>query len=130
MSRQGWIRISEQFKLGNHRYVICRCDCGVTKRVRLKPDGSLRSKSCLQCFRFFAKKKKAKHGHCRGDTVTPTYRAWTRMKYRAGPSLEPRWHRFATFLEDIGERPTRTAALRRADASEGWTFGNVHWVEV
>lgn len=133
--RIGWTRISDPFKKEKspHKFVLCRCVCGKEAAIRLTPDGNLRSKSCIKCIRHFAKQRTAKHGHCRGDTPTMTYSHWQRMRYRARSRcepLEPKWQRFLGFLEEMGERPSRTAVLRRMNEGLGWVAGNVAWVEI
>jgi hypothetical protein len=117
----------------------CLCDCGgetVVVASRLKR-GETRSCTCLQ------KTHNLKHGHAR-DTAkkTPEYTAWTHMKDRCSSPGHPqfkdwggrgirvcaRWaDSFATFLADVGPRPSPDLSLDRIDNDGNYEPGNVRW---
>lgn len=88
------------------------------------------------------------HGHRRsaeyGGDATPTYRTWRAMKHRSragdeysrykdykgrGIDLAPEWFDFATFLADMGEKPSPNHSIERVDNSKGYGPGNCVWAD-
>lgn len=81
-----------------------------------------------------------RHGHASRGRKTPTYLAWESMIRRCEmPSQESyplyggrgikvctRWHDFAAFLADVGEKPAGMS-LDRIDGSRGYEPGNCRW---
>lgn len=90
---------------------------------------------------------RVKHGHARrgGDgrhRYSLTYKVWQGIVSRctvpsdgrfpqygaAGIGICDRWREnFATFLADVGERPSRRHSLDRIDNTKGYEPGNVRW---
>lgn len=83
-----------------------------------------------------------RHGHLRNGAYTPEYRAWKAMIERCesprckayrnygarGIKVCPTWRiSFATFLRDVGDRPTEAFSLGRIDNERGYEPGNVRW---
>jgi hypothetical protein len=62
---------------------------------------------------------------------------WTRCTWTDGPNWRwyggrgigvcDRWRSFATFLEDVGPRPSREYSLDRIDPDRDYEPGNVRW---
>lgn len=110
----------------------CRCTCGRETLVR---SGHLNSGSCTSC------------GCLKGNIVHgmkdhPEYVIWKSMKQRchnkrstAYPDYGGRgihvctaWRvSFATFLSDVGPRPSLAHQLDRIDNDRGYEPGNVRW---
>ena len=79
------------------------------------------------------------HGH-RKNGRTPTYNSWRKMMERCynrnqigfenfggrGIAVEPEWHDFNTFLEDMGERFENTF-LERIDVDDKYGPDNCRW---
>lgn len=82
------------------------------------------------------------HNHRRGadGRKSPTYMSWEGMKRRClspkhkhykdyggrGIEIDPRWHTFANFLEDMGVRP-EDKTLNRLDGSKNYCKDNCEW---
>lgn len=56
----------------NHQYVLCRCDCGVEKEIRLEHLSSGKIVSC-GCHK---QEMATKHGLCRRNNEHPLYNVW------------------------------------------------------
>lgn len=84
----------------------------------------------------------ATHGHTRGVSITPTYRAWVNMRNRCenpkstqfahyggrGIKVCDRWHSYENFLTDVGERPSAKHSLDRYPNVDGdYEPGNTRW---
>lgn len=82
------------------------------------------------------------HGHTKGYTPTPTYRAWVNMRTRCenpkstqygsyggrGINVCERWLSFENFLADVGERPSPAHSLdRHPNVNGDYEPGNVRW---
>lgn len=81
-----------------------------------------------------------KHGHNRRGETTATYRTWNAMLQRctnprhekfsqyggAGVTVCPRWHEFAAFVADMGERPDGMT-IDRIVGARGYEPGNCRW---
>lgn len=80
------------------------------------------------------------HGHKTATYESPTYRSWKKMKSRCynpnhrayawygarGVEVEARWHEFASFLVDMGERPDGLW-LGRIDNDKPYGPSNCCW---
>ncbi len=129
---------------------ICLCECGKAVNVRYDHLTSGKIASC-GCLRAEVGKqnghKSATHGDCRrtqdGKRKTPEYRAWSNMLSRCynrhdisypnyggrGVTVCTQWRdSFASFLHDVGRRPTVHHSLDRFPGQDGnYEPGNVRW---
>lgn len=116
------------------RAVLCRCDCGREKVLRLSHVISGHSKSC-GCLAGDIMRK------THGMTESRTFVSWISMlnrchnentpafkKYGArGITVCARWREsFENFLADMGERPEETS-LDRIDNERGYEPDNCRW---
>jgi hypothetical protein len=109
---------------------LCRCECGVEKRIipRNLINGSTVSCGC------YWRQAVTKHGAC----ATRTYQAWDQMKQRhsdpkrdyadlyCGMEIDPLFSTFEGFLSVLGECPPGMT-LDRKDNSRGYLRDNVRW---
>ncbi len=119
------------------RYWFCECECGTKREVR---DANLKSgisKSCGCLHRETVSIKGVTHGR----SGSPEYRTWKQMKQRCqnpkdqmykhygarGIGFDPRWMKFESFFEDMGERPSSNHSIDRIDNDQGYCKENCRW---
>ncbi len=126
-------------KNGKHLRWAYQCDCG---RVGMTyahclQTGQTKSCGCLRRERA-SEPKPQRRTHGRADT--PLYLVWRAMLNRCenprsksfhnygarGVRVCERWHDFASFLADMGERPDGRT-LERTDNAGNYEPGNVRW---
>ena len=120
------------------RYWYCRCECGTKKLIG---QDALRKGLTTSCGCFH--KEIAGHNlKTHGQANTLTHRSWASMKTRctnpnyheyhlyggAGITICPEWQNsFATFLRDMGPRPSAQHSIDRIDPTKGYEPGNCRW---
>lgn len=115
--------------------VLCRCECGAEVLVHWQDLKSGHTKGCGKCRDY-------RHvDHCRKGYQSPEYRAWRDMKTRCrnpnfrqwqdyggrGIDYCDRWESFATFLADMGTKPSPDLTLERVDNERGYEPSNCIW---
>lgn len=130
------IRFSHHAAPGRRPVWLCRCDCGTENPIRGQSllSGATTSCGCLH------RETVTVHGHYVNDTPSPTYNSWLAMMTRcrlethrfyhlyggAGITVCERWHSFANFLSDMGERP-EGMTLDRVDNDGNYELANCRW---
>lgn len=129
---------SEAFSKGERR-VLCNCDCGKQKEVRLAEIKRGRTSSCGCLHKENFTKRNTTHG----QRKTTTYSSWSDMLKRCynkksthyenyggrGISVCKPWHRFEDFLRDMGHRPHRYS-LERIDVNRNYYPANCKWIPI
>ncbi len=132
-----WTVLKRMANKYTHPMMLCRCDCGTEKEVKLPSLREGLSKSC-GCLRDELSKVRVR---THGQTRTNTYRAWRSAKTRCGNpnnekfpiyggrgiSMCPRWaNDFSKFLLDMGKCPAGLS-LERKDVDGNYEPGNCKW---
>jgi hypothetical protein len=134
--------LSELPSRNGRRFVFCRCDCGTEKAVNLQSllYGLILSCGCKR--REINSVVHRTHGYAGNGhkNRTTEYRIWSLMIQRCenpknpafdryggrGISVCERWHKFESFLADMGDRPAGRS-LDREDNERGYEPGNCRW---
>jgi hypothetical protein len=129
--------LSAPYGAGCHPRWWCRCDCGTMRSI----DGPSLSRGMTKSCRCIVSEITTARNTTHGGTGTPEYWAWTSMIQRCtnpkirnyssyggrGISVCPEWMDFATFLADMGMRPSPKHSIERRDNSAGYSKANCYW---
>jgi hypothetical protein len=108
---------------------VCECVCG--RHVVVRAD-RLKSGDKTHCGNEV-------HGGSNGrrvpnltlprHTMPLTHKTWVNIMAQKVVWVDPRWHKFEGFLEDMGERPSVAHGIRRRNRIAGYEPGNCSWYE-
>lgn len=120
---------------------FCRCDCGAERLVPAQSCYVGISNSCGCYQKERVRIRATRHGHSPIEGKSPTYLSWSAMIARChspnttafrtygrlGISVTKPWRdSFASFLNDMGERP-KGKTLDRIDNRFGYFASNCRW---
>lgn len=119
---------------------LCHCDCGAVSVVHTSNLQKGRTQSCGCLRRYCYHTNSRTHGHSPRWKHSPTYNSWNAMMIRChntkainfgryggrGISVCRAWRTFASFLNDMGERPIGRT-LDRIDNRFGYFYANCRW---
>jgi hypothetical protein len=124
-----------------------RCDCGTEKVVRIRKlvEGRIKSCGCARPPpRPIGPPRKRGRPRTHPQCSIEIYNCWLNMLSRcenpkhgayeyyggAGITVCERWHMFANFLADMGERPPGTSIDRWPDPYGNYEPGNCRWATI
>ena len=122
----------------NGRFLwMCECDCGNHTTVDGVNLRSGKTKSCGCLVAEKVKERNTKHGLSKN----PAYSVWKEIRKRTnnpnhknyslyggrGITIDKRWNNFASFLQDMGERPSAKHSIDRVDSDGNYTKENCRW---
>lgn len=138
------VRTRAEGRGGRQAYWSCTCSCGTSKVVSSQ---ALRTttKSCGCLKREVDAQRRGTETHGYGKLEAgkqqPLYSVWAAMLQRCnnpkaisypryggrGIKVCERWHAFANFVADVGERPSAKHSIDRIDPNGNYEPGNVRW---
>jgi len=125
-----------------HNYLLCKCECGTKKAIRVSNVLSNYTRSCGCLIKEFASKNLSEINTRHGMCGTTEYKTWSCMKARCynknsaeyfryggrGIGISSRWrYSFETFYKDMGPKPTPQHSIDRIDNKKGYNKKNCRW---
>lgn len=121
----------------SYRVVLCRCDCGTEKEIRLK---SIKNNDTKSCGCLNREKLKARSTHKMIESSE--YSSWSSIIQRCtnkkskhfknwgarGITVCEEWKKFENFFADMGKKPFEGAQIDRIDNEKGYYKENCRWV--
>ena len=127
---------------GKYSWAVCDCDCGgeIKTRASSLQDGYTKSCGCLQSEAVAI--RSYRHGLAARGNLHSLYPTWRTIKARCrnknykhwkdyggrGIDVCDRWfNSFASFLEDMGEKPSKKHQVERKNNNLGYNKENCIW---